>query len=78
MFGFGSKSKKARKEIEGILQELQLYMENNYRDLAKDAFKNAESKTLEYHDSGYLSDRDYEALLPRISHYKQKMVNYHH
>lgn len=75
---FGSKSKKARKEIEGILQELQLYMENNYRDLARDAFHRAEMKTTEYHDNGTLGDKDYEALLPRISHYKQKMVNYHH
>ena len=41
---FNSKSKTARKEVEAIFNEIQINLENNYKDLAIGARKNAEKR----------------------------------
>lgn len=53
---FNSKSKKVRKSIEGKITESNLYMDNNYRDLARQSWQ--EAKELLAEQACELSDRD--------------------
>ena len=75
---FNTKSKKAKKEIEMIFNDIQINLENNYKDLAISARKKAEERLEEFKDLGELSSKDYERLKKRLDEYTQRMVGYHH
>ncbi|MBQ8913593.1 MAG: hypothetical protein IJ054_06075 [Lachnospiraceae bacterium] len=78
IYMFNSKSKNARKEVEAIFNEIQINLENNYKDLAIGARKNAEKKLSELKEDGSLSDKDYAKLKSRLDDYTKRMEGYHH
>ena len=53
MFGIG-KNKGKHKELEEILDRIKMYMENNYKDFAKDAFAQLKDKFNMLKNSGKL------------------------
>ena len=73
---FDSTSKKARKEIEALFNEIQINLENNYKDLAIGARKLAEKKLEELKDD--LSAKDYTKLKAKLDDYTKRMEGYHH
>lgn len=75
---FDSKSKAAKKEIESLFNEIQINLENNYKDLAIGARKKAEARLDELHASGELGDKDYRKLKPILDDYTKRMEGYHH
>lgn len=75
---FNSKSKQAKKEIQGIFNELKMNLENNYKDLAISAKKLAGQKLEEYKISGDLKEKDYIEFKKKLDDYEQRMVGYHH
>ncbi|MBQ7706637.1 MAG: hypothetical protein IJT72_02515 [Lachnospiraceae bacterium] len=75
---FNSKSKTARKEVEAIFNEIQINLENNYKDLAIGARKNAEKRLGELKDDGSLSEKDYTKLKNTLDDYTKRMEGYHH
>lgn len=75
---FRSKSKHARQEIEALLHELQLNLENNYKDLAIDARRRADSRLEELNMAGELNGRDYARLKMALEDYSRRMEGYHH
>ena len=75
---FNSKSKAARKEIENLFNEIQINLENNYKDLAISARKNAESRLAIFQSNGDLSDKDYAKLKTVLDSYTERMKGYHH
>lgn len=75
---FHSKSKQAKKEIEGLFHEIQINLENNYKDLAIDARKRAQQRLEEVKHSGDLGDKDYEKLKKIMEDYTKRMEGYHH
>lgn len=75
---FNSKSKKAKKEIEEIFNDIQINLENNYKDLAIDARKKAEARLEELKTSGELSDKDYKKLKIKMDDFTKRMEGYHH
>ena len=75
---FNNKSKSARKEIESIFNEIQINLENNYKDLAIGARKNAEKRLSELKADGSLNDKDYAKLKNTLDDYTKRMEGYHH
>ncbi len=75
---FNNKSKSARKEVEAIFNEIQINLENNYKDLAIGARKNAEKRIGELKSDGSLSDKDYAKLKTTLDDYTKRMEGYHH
>ncbi len=68
----------AVKEIERIIFELQMNLENNYKDAARDELKRLGSKLEEYRENGRLKDKDYRRFLVIYNEYDIKMTGYHH
>ena len=75
---FNSKSKKARKEVEAIFNDIQINLENNYKDLAIGARKKAEKRLDELKQAGELSDKDYAKLKVKMDDFTKRMKGYHH
>lgn len=75
---FQSKPKQAKNEIEALFQEIQINLENNYKDLAIGARKKAESRLEELKAAEVLRDKDYKKLKERMDEYTRRMEGYHH
>ncbi len=75
---FNSKSKSAKKEIEDIFNEIQINLENNYKDLAIGARKKAELRLEELKRSGELDDKVYGKLKVKMDDFTKRMEGYHH
>lgn len=72
------KDNNAKKEIENLFHEVQINLENNYKDLAISARKKAEVMLAEYHASGKLKEKDYIKLKDKLDEYTKRMEGYHH
>lgn len=75
---FHSKSKQAKQEIENLFHEIQINLENNYKDLAIGARKQAELKLAAYKEEGCLPDKVYGKLKATLDDYTKRMEGYHH
>lgn len=75
---FNSKGKEAKKDIEALFNEIQINLENNYKDLAIGARKKAEARLMACEESGELKDKDYKKLKARLDDYTKRMEGYHH
>jgi len=75
---FGSKSKQAKAEVLLLFKEIQINLENNYKDLAIDARKKASKRLEELHTSGELCEKDYDKLKKQMDDYTKRMEGYHH
>jgi hypothetical protein len=73
---FDNKSKQAKREIMELFNEIQINLENNYKDLAINARKKAE-KRLEETKSD-LKEKDYVKLKKTLDDYTKRMEGYHH
>lgn len=70
--------RKKCKELEAIIQELQVNLENNYKDLAHDALKKLHGTLEDKFTTGKISERDYKKYKKIAEDYSAKMANYHH
>lgn len=59
---FESKSKKISKSIQGKIKESNLFMDNNYRDLARDAYNEAKEMIEQHKEAGDIKERDLKEL----------------
>lgn len=75
---FNSKGKQTKKEIEALFNEIQINLENNYKDLAIGARKNAEARLKACEETGELKEKDYKRLKARLDEYTKRMEGYHH
>lgn len=76
---FGNKSKKkVQKEVEDLFHEIQINLENNYKDLAISARKQAEIRLEEMRKNNELSEKEYQKWKKILDEYTQKMIGYHH
>jgi len=75
---FNSKGKQAKKEIEALFNDIQINLENNYKDLAIGARKKAEERLKSIEASGELKDKDYKKLKATLDDYTKRMEGYHH
>ncbi len=70
--------KKALKEIEEKLNTVQMYLENNYKDLTIQSYKEAKETAQKHERSGVLKQKDIEQIKKRLSEFDAKLVHYGH
>lgn len=75
---FDKNSKQARREVEPLFNDIQINLENNYKDLAIKARKDAELKLTELQENGELKDKDYRKLKAQLDDFTKRMEGYHH
>ena len=75
---FQLKSKQGKREIEELFNEIQINLENNYKDLAIGARKKDAVRLEELHSEDKLSDKDYNKLKAILDDYTKRMEGYHH
>lgn len=71
-------NKKIRQQINAAINELDMNLANNYKDLAHKALRELDELVEELHSSGELKDKDYAKLSGRVKEYKIQMSGYHH
>ena len=67
--------KKALKEIEEKLNTVQMYLENNYKDLTLQSYKDAKEVVKRYEKSGLLKQKDKDK---KMAEFDAKLVHYGH
>ncbi|MBP3886556.1 MAG: hypothetical protein J6F30_02710 [Cellulosilyticum sp.] len=77
---FWRKKKKSIEEqqIETSIKDLQLYLENNYKDLAISSRKEAVELVERYYSAGKLSKAAYLQYKKTLAFYIEEMKNYNH
>lgn len=69
---------KAEKELDAIIQRLEMNMSNNYKDNAQDNLKELESTLNDFRDSGTLKGTVLSKYESVLALYKEKMKGYSH
>ena len=59
--------KKALKEIEEKLNTVQMYLENNYKDLTLQSYKDAKEVVERYEKSGLLKQKDKDMIQKKMA-----------
>ena len=70
--------KKALKEIEEKLNTVQMYLENNYKDLTLQSYKDAKEVVERYEKSGLLKQKDKDMIQKKMAEFDAKLVQYGH
>ena len=66
------------KKIEQEIQDMKLYLENNYKDLAIAARKNATQLVETFHNAGQLKEESYQKYVELLESYTKEMEHYNH
>lgn len=77
MFGFLKKTKVA-KELDRIIAEIDMNMQNNYKDAARAAFQEFEEKYTVMLKSGELNENQKSMYSAKLSSYREKLKAYSH
>lgn len=64
--------------LESKVNDLKINLENNYKDLARDALKELQQTIEECKASGELKEKDYRKYKQTADEYAMRMLNYHH
>ena len=70
--------KKALKEIEEKLNTVQMYLENNYKDLTLQSYKDAKEVVERYAKSSLLKQKDKDMIQKKMAEIDAKLVHYGH
>ncbi len=71
-------SRNVKKQINAVMNELNMNLENNYKDLAWDALGQLDRLVCELNSSGQIKEKDYKKLVAVVNDYKKRMEGYHH
>lgn len=71
-------NRKVKQQINAAINELDMNLANNYKDLAHKALVELSELTEQLHADGSLKDKDYARLSSMVSDYRARMKNYHH
>lgn len=77
MFDFLKKNRPA-KELDRIIAEIEMNMQNNYKDAAQAALREFEKKLYEMLESGGLSETQKASYTSKLDGYKVKLKSYSH
>ena len=69
---------KVKKQINAAINELDMNLSNNYKDLAHKALKELDELVHKLHEDGDLKEKDYMKLSAKVDEYKRRMAGYHH
>lgn len=68
--------KKALKEIEEKLNTVQMYLENNYKDLTLQSYKDAKEVVERYEKGSLLKQKDKDIIQKKMAEFDAKLVHY--
>lgn len=71
-------NRKVKQQINAAVNELDMNLANNYKDLAHKALEELDRLVEELHNTEELKDKDYAKLSDKVRDYKSRMANYHH
>ena len=71
-------SGKVKKQINAAVNELDMNLSNNYKDLAHKALKDLDTLVNQLHEDGSLKEKDFQKLALKVEDYKRRMAGYHH
>lgn len=71
-------NRKVKSQINAAINELDMNLSNNYKDLAHKALKELDELVENLHASGEIKDKDYAKLSEKVENYKIRMAGYHH
>ena len=77
MFGFFNKPGK-NKQLDGIIQKIEMNMSNNYKDAAQTNLKELEETLQELTETGRLSDKQKAHYTEVLLSFQEKMKNFTH
>ena len=69
---------KAQKELDLIINDIDQYLMNNYKDLAHESRLRLERRTEELYADGKLNEKLYRAYMLKFRQYTFKMRDLHH
>lgn len=67
-----------KQQLNAKLNEMNMNLANNYKDLAHDALKELDQMVEDLKQSGDLKEKDYQKMRQMVDGYKVKLSNYHH
>lgn len=67
-----------KQQLNAKLNEMNMNLANNYKDLAHDALKELEQMVEDLKQSGDLKEKDYQKMRQMVDGYKVKLSDYHH
>ena len=70
--------RKVKAALDPLEFELELNLENNYKDLAREAFYRLVAETKRLYDAGEIKEKDYLKLEEKYSDYAVMFETYHH
>ena len=68
----------SKKELEKAFNEIQMNLENNYKDLAIKAYKDADLMLNNYHKESNIHDKTYTKFKARLDIFAKRMEGYSH
>lgn len=72
------KKNPVEKEIEKALNEIQMNLENNYKDLAIKAYKDAVAVIEQYNSESKINTKQYEKYQQQLESFSKRMEGYSH
>lgn len=69
---------KVKKQVNAAINELDMNLSNNYKDLAHKALRELDELVNKLYDDGDLKEKDYMKLSAKVDEYKRRMSGYHH
>lgn len=66
------------KNLDYIVEELQNYLANNYKDMAHEYRVKLKDFTEEYYKDGNISEKQYRRYIAIYNSYTEKMKDYYH
>ena len=67
-----------KQQLNAKLNEMNMNLANNYKDLAHDALKELDQMVEDVKQSGDLKEKDYQKMRQMVDGYKVKLSDYHH
>ena len=67
-----------KQQLNAKLNEMNMNLANNYKDLAHDALKELDQMVEDLKQSGDLKEKDYQKMRQMVDGYKIKLSDYHH
>ena len=67
-----------KQQLNAKLNEINMNLANNYKDLAHDALKELDQMVEDLKQSGDLKEKDYQKMRQMVDGYKVKLSDYHH
>ena len=66
-----------KQQLNAKLNEMNMNLANNYKDLAHDALKELDQMVEDLKQSGDLKEKDYQKMRQMVDGYKVKLSDYH-